>query len=140
MNNLNNKLIEAEVILEHFGVQPLPLVRLGSIMVEQYTGVRALFNGDLHKIDPNYAPREDWIIYSPNKMEYKPKQEFTQNPKKYLEQNIAQAKQFIQLKQTRLKNAIKINEPARIQLAEEKLQQAKEKLVLLEKELQVFEK
>ncbi|QAU07336.1 hypothetical protein SEA_ALLEB_109 [Microbacterium phage Alleb] len=31
-------------------------------MIDRYTGVRALFNGDMHLIDPGYAPREDWII------------------------------------------------------------------------------
>lgn len=29
---------------------------------ERYTGVRALFNGDLHLKDPGWAPREDWVV------------------------------------------------------------------------------
>ncbi|QGJ89419.1 hypothetical protein PBI_SMARTIES_14 [Microbacterium phage Smarties] len=37
---------------------------------EPYPGVRALFNGDLHLIDPTYAPREDWIIMSPTRIEH----------------------------------------------------------------------
>lgn len=31
---------------------------------EPYTGVRALFNGDLHLALPEWAPREDWIVFS----------------------------------------------------------------------------
>lgn len=31
---------------------------------EKYTGVRALFNGDLHATIPEWAPREDWIVLS----------------------------------------------------------------------------
>lgn len=29
---------------------------------EPYRGVRALFNGDMHLIDPSYAPREHWLV------------------------------------------------------------------------------
>jgi len=37
---------------------------------EPYPGVRALFDGDLHLIDPTYAPREDWIVKSPRRIEH----------------------------------------------------------------------
>jgi len=29
---------------------------------ERYTGVRALFDGDLHLTEPGWAPREDWVV------------------------------------------------------------------------------
>ena len=53
---------DAERVLDHFGVVPLPLVRNGSVLSEQYQGIRAIFNGDLHLALPGYAPREDWIV------------------------------------------------------------------------------
>lgn len=38
-------------------------------MKERYTGVRALFNADMHAIDPSYAPREDWVVLDPHTIE-----------------------------------------------------------------------
>jgi hypothetical protein len=32
---------------------------------EPYQGVAALFNGDLHAVDPAWAPRSDWQVLSP---------------------------------------------------------------------------
>lgn len=29
---------------------------------EPYSGIMALFNGDLHKAGPDYCPRQDWVI------------------------------------------------------------------------------
>lgn len=37
---------------------------------DRYRGVRALFNGDLHLIDPTYAPREDWIVVDAQTIEH----------------------------------------------------------------------
>ncbi|QDH92153.1 hypothetical protein SEA_PHILLYPHILLY_111 [Microbacterium phage PhillyPhilly] len=36
---------------------------------EPYRGVRALFNGDMHLIDPSYAPREHWVILDAHTIE-----------------------------------------------------------------------
>ncbi len=35
-------------------------------------GVQALFNGDLHAGNPGYAPREDWVVLSPEEIVYSP--------------------------------------------------------------------
>lgn len=32
--------------------------------MERYQGVQALFNGDLHRVLPDWAPREDWVVGS----------------------------------------------------------------------------
>jgi hypothetical protein len=32
---------------------------------EPYRGVGALFNADLHKVEPDWAPREDWLVVAP---------------------------------------------------------------------------
>jgi hypothetical protein len=32
---------------------------------EPYQGVNALFNADLHRVSPNWAPRKDWVMVSP---------------------------------------------------------------------------
>lgn len=37
---------------------------------ERYRGVRGLFNGDLHLIDPTYAPRQDWIVVDAHTIEH----------------------------------------------------------------------
>ncbi|AWY06015.1 hypothetical protein SEA_ROBSFEET_8 [Microbacterium phage RobsFeet] len=37
---------------------------------DPYPGVGALFNADLHAIDPTYAPREDWIVKGPRRIEH----------------------------------------------------------------------
>ena len=37
---------------------------------ERYTGVRALFNGDLHLKDPGWAPREEWVVVNPWTIEH----------------------------------------------------------------------
>lgn len=37
---------------------------------EHYRGVRGLFNGDLHLIEPDYAPRGDWIVVDANTIEH----------------------------------------------------------------------
>lgn len=37
---------------------------------ERYRGVRGLFNGDLHLIAPDYAPREDWIVVDAQTIEH----------------------------------------------------------------------
>jgi hypothetical protein len=37
---------------------------------ERYRGVRALFNGDMHLIDPSYAPREDWVVVDAETIEH----------------------------------------------------------------------
>lgn len=37
---------------------------------DRYRGVRALFNGDMHLIDPTYAPREDWIVIDAQTIEH----------------------------------------------------------------------
>lgn len=37
---------------------------------ERYTGVRALFNGDLHMLAPTYTPREDWIVVDARTIEH----------------------------------------------------------------------
>ena len=40
------------------------------MQAERYTGVRALFNGDIHLVDPSWAPREDWIILDKHTIEH----------------------------------------------------------------------
>jgi len=40
------------------------------IEVPEYSGIRALFNGDLHLIDPSWAPREDWIVIDARAIEH----------------------------------------------------------------------
>ncbi|WP_157533911.1 hypothetical protein [Microbacterium sp. oral taxon 186] len=47
-----------------------PGAGVGPDPVDRYRGVRALFNADLHAIDPTYAPREDWIILDPLTIEH----------------------------------------------------------------------
>lgn len=37
-----------------------------------YRGVAALFNGDLHTIDPSWAPREDWVVVDQDDIRYVP--------------------------------------------------------------------
>lgn len=37
---------------------------------ERYRGVRALFNGDMHLIDPSYAPRADWMVIDAHTIEH----------------------------------------------------------------------
>jgi hypothetical protein len=32
---------------------------------EPYQGVAALFNGDLHMVEPDWAPRNHWHVLSP---------------------------------------------------------------------------
>lgn len=38
--------------------------------LERYRGVRALFNGDLHLVDPSWAPREEWIVIDAHTIEH----------------------------------------------------------------------
>ena len=35
-------------------------------------GVGALFNADLHRTDPDWSPRQDWIVLSAFEIEKKP--------------------------------------------------------------------
>ncbi|QBI98092.1 hypothetical protein SEA_FIREMAN_8 [Microbacterium phage Fireman] len=42
---------------------------------EPYPGVGALFNADLHTVDPTYAPREHWIVKGPRRIEHLPMEE-----------------------------------------------------------------
>lgn len=39
---------------------------------EPYTGVEALFNGDLHSKSPGWAPREDWKVLDASEIVYLP--------------------------------------------------------------------
>lgn len=39
-------------------------------MGERYTGVGALFNGDVHLKDPTWAPREDWVVVNFHTIEH----------------------------------------------------------------------
>lgn len=37
-------------------------------MNERYIAVSSLFNGDVHLVIPEYAPRQDWIVVSKDRI------------------------------------------------------------------------
>lgn len=37
---------------------------------EPYNGVQSLFSGDLHAVDPSWAPRNHWYIISPGDIRF----------------------------------------------------------------------
>jgi len=38
----------------------------------EYSGVRALFNADLHTVEPDWAPREDWVVVTAREIRHEP--------------------------------------------------------------------